>query len=96
MHTTVPRDTIQDQLLTLITEATGWLIDELTHPVPFRCDNEEVVHYGLVREKYGFVCGLDLAAEQTGLDYTEIQAAKELAAKEYGICWDDLLKHIQY
>ncbi len=96
MYTTVPKDTIQDQLLTLITEATGRLIDELTHPVPFKCDNENVVHYGLVREKYGLICGLDLAAEQTGLDYTEIQDAKELAAKEYGTTWDDVLKDIQY
>ena len=96
MTSTVPRDTLQDQLLTLITGETGRLIDELTHPVPFRCDNEDVVHYGLVREKYGIICGLDLAAEQAGLDYTEIQAAKDLAAKEYGTCWDDVLKRIQY
>ena len=89
-------DTYKDYLSAALSEAVIRLIDTLDQPSPFRCDNENVVHYGHVREQYGIVCGLERAAELADIDYTEIQATKEQAAKERNTNWDAVLHKIQY
>ena len=89
-------DTYKEYLSAALSEEVIRLIDAIDQPSSYQCDNENVVHYGLVREKYGVVCGLERAAELAGLDYTEIQLIKEQAAKTRNTNWDAILRKIQY
>lgn len=89
-------DIIRTILCSKIAEAVVQLIDTLHQTTETDQTDNPYQQYGLVREQYGLICGLSMAAELAGVDYSAVQAVKDRAATSKRTCWADVLDTIQY
>ena len=89
-------DIIRTILCSKIAEEVVQLIDTLHQATEADQTPDDSQQFGLVREKYGLICGLCLAAELAGVDFSAIQAVKDRAANNRQTCWSDVLDTIQY
>ena len=89
-------DIIRTILCSKVAEEVVQLINLLQHPTEYDWTGEDFQKYGLMREKYGLICGLSMAAELAGAEFTTVQTVKDRAARSKLTCWSDVLNTIEY